>query len=364
MTLVIVMVVTSLLIVEVGAARERARQGVCLSNMRQFGLALQDYESRSTRSTYPGYKSFQPMEDGSSFKAPSGPYSPYPLTMQGQDTAVSWIVELAPHIDSSRVKERPKWKASDKYLFPYIELIVCPSDPPLIVDRGPMSIVVNVGMRDGSTPGARDFRENGVFHDHFTDHPKQLSDLEPNPPFTTVNSAFIDRRGDGLQYTLMLSENVDAGSYLDTDERFLGFSWARPTEEVDFSGPVPTVNPPRNVCRINEGIGRQISPIESAGTHSSVGMQLRDSGHEDDDSQNFFYARPSSNHPGGVNVIFCDGHGQILSEKINYYVYIMLMTPKGNAVRDPHNQGALIDKPGFAQLEKPAPKFDERWLTQ
>ena len=49
---------------------------------------------------------------------------------------------------------------------------------------------------------------------------------------------------------------------------------------------------------------------------------------------NFFvskYNRPASFHPGGVNVMFCDGHVRFLSDTIAYGVYQALMTPRGKA---------------------------------
>src|SRR5881396_2632595 len=43
----------------------------------------------------------------------------------------------------------------------------------------------------------------------------------------------------------------------------------------------------------------------------------------------FDRARPSSNHPGGVNVAFCDGHAQFVRQDMDYRVYVALMTPNG-----------------------------------
>lgn len=40
--------------------------------------------------------------------------------------------------------------------------------------------------------------------------------------------------------------------------------------------------------------------------------------------------RPSSHHPSVVNVIFCDGPGRTLSEKIAPGVYARLISPDGN----------------------------------
>jgi prepilin-type N-terminal cleavage/methylation domain-containing protein/prepilin-type processing-associated H-X9-DG protein len=408
----------------VNSAREKARGGVCLSNMRQVGMALGNYESRSSGSSYPGYKLFLRMQNGQGFRAPAVAGVPYPSTMQGQQVAVSWFIEMLPYLDNQRLYDA--WKASGgttggssggttggttgatgsqttagggttgsgtgvnaQYLFPYIELAVCPSDPPSGLDRAPLSFAVNSGMRDGTTANKRDVRANGVFHDHYTDNPLRTG--TGGSALTTVSSAYIDRRGDGLQYTLMLAENVDAGSYIDTSERFLGFTWARPTNPVQLGVPgvPPSVDPPTNVRRINQDRGQITSPIEdpsSAGggstgsstggsTGGSTGATGSQSGGgstggedsvystlEDASGPNYFCSRPSANHPNGVNVIFCDGHGVFLSDKIDYYVYIMLMTPEGKAVADPANNLQVINLPGFASPTSPPPPFDEAWL--
>ena len=47
------------------------------------------------------------------------------------------------------------------------------------------------------------------------------------------------------------------------------------------------------------------------------------------------YARPSSNHPGGVNVTFCDGHYHFLREDVSYYVYQTLMCTRSGEGRYP-----------------------------
>lgn len=37
---------------------------------------------------------------------------------------------------------------------------------------------------------------------------------------------------------------------------------------------------------------------------------------------------PTSNHMGGVSVVFCDGHTAFLSDKLPHYVYAQLLTPR------------------------------------
>ena len=47
------------------------------------------------------------------------------------------------------------------------------------------------------------------------------------------------------------------------------------------------------------------------------------------------HARPSSNHPGGAVIAYCDGHTQWVNDTINYQVYAMLMTSAGSLCQAP-----------------------------
>jgi hypothetical protein len=51
------------------------------------------------------------------------------------------------------------------------------------------------------------------------------------------------------------------------------------------------------------------------------------------------YGYPSSNHPAGVDVGFCDGHGVFMSDSIDPVVYAQLMTSN-------HNRSNLTDGGG------------------
>jgi len=41
---------------------------------------------------------------------------------------------------------------------------------------------------------------------------------------------------------------------------------------------------------------------------------------------NWTYARPSSFHKAGVNVVYCDGHAQFLMQNVNPVVFAAMMT--------------------------------------
>jgi prepilin-type processing-associated H-X9-DG protein len=42
--------------------------------------------------------------------------------------------------------------------------------------------------------------------------------------------------------------------------------------------------------------------------------------------------RPSSRHPGGVVMTFCDGRQQFVSDTLDYLVYQHIMTPDGQTI--------------------------------
>ena len=71
-------------------------------------------------------------------------------------------------------------------------------------------------------------------------------------------------------------------------------------------------------------------------------VRLSTRGIDDAGDVSYPHARPSSNHSGGVNVVFCDGHCQFLREDIDYDVYGRLMTPDGKNSKpiNPSNAGA------------------------
>src|SRR5205807_539478 len=96
----------------------------------------------------------------------------------------------------------------------------------------PLSYVCNTGMIDGpGTPAtgsaiaySRDFKENGVFHDLFQGNPQNPAMASQRLPMVRMTKQFISS-ADGVQMTLMFSENLDAGNYTDQYEHQVGFIW-------------------------------------------------------------------------------------------------------------------------------------------
>ena len=246
------------------------RRTVCANNMRNVGFAMVCYEE--ARGHYPGWHESIFDGNGARFSRPM-------------------VYEILPQLERNDIYERYDAQLHPQDGMPPFDMDVlwCPSSEMARNRAQPSaacSYVFNCGMPDdpSATPG--DWPANGVFHSHYrTGVPYNKGDL------VFFGSTFI-QRNDGLSSTIMVSENLDAGPWTDVTELSRGFVWSPLYEGQDFA-------------RINSG-----RKGEYRGTpHAN--------------------ARVSSNHNGIVNVYFCDGHIQPISDDINYRVFAQLMTPAG-----------------------------------
>jgi len=124
---------------------------------------------------------------------------------------------------------------------------------------------------------------------------------------------------DGATTTLLLTENLQAGSWFDTETTRIGFGFP----VANTSGQIPF------------GTG---ATFESAkrplNTEFPGGTLLTASPHpwrinQDRTAKPGTRPRPSSNHPPGISTMMCDGSGRILNQNIDPYVYLKLMTWNG-----------------------------------
>ncbi|HVX13605.1 MAG TPA: DUF1559 domain-containing protein [Pirellulales bacterium] len=356
----------SLLLPAVQQAREAGRRTTCNNNLHNLGLAMQNFASK-TGGRLPGWRenmtlSPQPMVGGNSIPQ-------YP---------VSWVVPLLPFLERSDLYlnwrngsfllSNPMGPSPNPNIDPttagYLTLLVCPSNPPIQTLPPPCAYVVNAGQMDitasfgstsgggmggmGSTPAvSADYRQNGVFFDCFQDSTQSMMvDIPMSQtcnmgPQVNMTMDFLTAN-DGSSMTLMMSENLDAGSYCDPNaqgladssmgggggmggmggsgnlpfavlEALQGFVW---WGDVDANG---NTTPPYASGSVV--YGRINSPSDSMGNNNP----------------NFPYtnARPSSQHPGGVSMLFCDAHGRFVSQDIDYRVYCLLMSSCGRQVMPP-----------------------------
>jgi len=324
----IIGVLMSLLLPAVQSARETARRTQCANNQRQLGLAMLQYQQ--TKKRFPGYvnRIVPPGAD------PTDPK---------QWKIASWVVMLFPFMEQNNLwdlwttdptpapfgatAEQEFQKATTPsnpkpaMQLPELETLFCPSDPPS-GGPNPMAYVVNTGYYNpnpnpSNTPGSDMNPANGVF-----------VNAVPHEGFSTIRMT-IAHIQDGTTNTLMLSENTLVTNWTwnrgflssaTGDEKLhYGFCWL--DTPVNVNDPTPPAQ------RINSPVDFRVVPFTDVNMAS-------------------VYARPSSNHPGGVNAIFCDAHLGFLAEGIDYTVYRQLMTSNAKRSNDP-TKGLILNEADY-----------------
>jgi hypothetical protein len=225
---------------------------------------------------------------------------------------VNWAIRILPNLgrqdlwaewfSASQTGRRTNSMCADVALFR------CPSDTP--TETYPLTYVVNCGLPNwGPFPrevsGGNDWPPNGLFH---------LCNTRIEPPWGAAlllsrnwrNTVYVSKSDirDGLQYTVMLSENLQATEWVRTlggtpyaniDEYRIGITWLG----------VPAIP---EIPRL--GINQEKTTTAPAVQH----------------------ARPSANHGNIVVVTFCDGSQRPVRESSEYFVYAQLMSPDGQNV--------------------------------
>jgi len=335
--MVILAVLAGLLLAAVSAVRESGRTTSCSNNMRNVALAIINFEDINKR--LPGlwecqtcnpekrehqYEYFVSVPDpnsttgGTMQQARKGSYSP------------SWVFPILAQLDRPDLAKKHAvggvWFTRQP--FHHLEVMVCPSDTRARGFSTSMSYVASAGLATGnSTSEPRDGSANpqnldgtmspyswvedlatSVFHDfreRFT--PEGVSQSAGSTNRTNnlkqQTMGYISA-GDGVTDTLLLSENLDATFWVrEGYDGDVGFCWFNTLT-------------PHPWMRIN---GR-------------AGEKER------------YFPRPSSNHGGGVNVAYCDGHTDWMSEQIDWITYNLLMTPRGrDATQADPSKGPVLD---------------------
>ncbi len=322
------------------------RRDTCSNNMRNISYAMLNYEELHRRG--PGYANVV------------------------NDKRASWVVPLLPHIEQfelyrvwTDVPAEPLplptgssnasleiWNRENPWPHARVSVLICPSNTNQQFESNTLSYVVNCG----SARTANDFfppatdrypwvedRNSGVFFNRARAD-LQLETPSAAPPATAfaadsgpvVTLSFIGQH-DGAGSTLVLSENLQATTWATdpTDTKHqppypfqsefqikqnTGFVWFV-TGNKDNAGPAPATAVYNQAAIAINGLKDAPTPVPQE-EFSVRGISPPTGG--------LAYARPSSNHPGGVNVVFADGHLHYLSEDIDYKVYTQLMTPNGS----------------------------------
>jgi prepilin-type N-terminal cleavage/methylation domain-containing protein/prepilin-type processing-associated H-X9-DG protein len=296
----------ALLLPAVQAAREAGRRNSCMNNVKQLTTATHNFEN--ARHKFPGYGEYRVTTNTDPDDGPTtAPYSSMPVGKRVVD--VTWVVMLLPYSERNDLWD--KWNDPDLstkggwlQLHSYLQLVVCPSNPPEQIGNGttPLAYVANCGIADGSSTGTgvADGQKTGVFFNHQSWAPAVAK-------ATTMSLDYISGR-DGTSNTLMYSENLQATEY------------------------VPTNNGTNRRAILEADVGMIWDGVTN-GSPTAVPASLAPGAYQeqprDPYNPNTNFARPSSRHPGVVVVSYCDGHVSTMNTQIDYQTFRHLMTPHG-----------------------------------
>ena len=324
----------ALLLPAVQNAREAARRASCANNMNQIAMATLTHAT--TKGHFPSYQQYV-----------------------GENKVGSWVTAILPFLDQEDIYVRwndPTLPNTTPGIAPFLPILHCPSVASPDKQRPSNCYVGNGGFHprpgdpdpvrwtsapDSDGDGCSDIWEfaerpaNGIFHDRVNNN---------NGRKTTV-----DDIRNGTSNTLLFSENI--ANFLDPFTTWAhvppGFKALNNTIDPDggkyknvfvwmysldtaATGWVDSPDRPNPTQPVTPNMKINGSKLQftsySSGFNSVPGE----------------WARPSSEHTGGVNVAFADRHTQFLREDIDYHVYIQLMTPDSDRSDSPTKTSYLL----------------------
>lgn len=339
----------ALLLPAVQSARESSRNASCKNNLKQLATALTSFDSSQQR--LPGY--INALVDPNSPKSASTPQPELPSIGR----RASWVVMILPYLENDALWQDWAHNFNRTPDATQIDILICPSDFPEIAGQPWLDYVVNAGWAffdphrqtlppslGGGSAINREFPGNGVFFDDARNL-NVLDDLclpsqdgrERLPAIvSTINYV---QSHDGTSKTYLVSESVHTWYYAydfdsntavwdsgpradrctgcDRDPKHaFGFVWSNSgaliehingDNDYDVGGSRPSSMDHFTAWKIPPPFPPPISP-EITHRYESYGF-------------------PSSRHPGGVNMTYCDGHIVFVNESIDPTLYGMQMTP-------------------------------------
>jgi prepilin-type N-terminal cleavage/methylation domain-containing protein/prepilin-type processing-associated H-X9-DG protein len=341
--LAIIGILAGLLLPAVQMARESARRTQCSNNQRALAQGLTSFASKKKR--LPGYQEFL-----------------FGKQVPQRNRVVSWAVMLLPEIEQQTVFDG--WMSlapADPIppeLTPYLPSFHCPSAGSARADRPANKYVANAGFGPRAsgvnTGGAGDpavlaamvqkpspiaqgapyligrSKANGPFVDRVM--PPHISQFDLQVALDTSDFP------DGMSNTCVFSENLLAG-YWSQVQDLEAPALNSPALFGMPSSPAPTFDlmPPiftwLYVQESGGGPAPPPNPIPGIVPEWSKINGLRKTPNLVGDLE---WMRPSSFHPGGVQMAFADSHTRFISDQIAYHVLQQIMTPNSKKSLQPY----------------------------
>jgi prepilin-type N-terminal cleavage/methylation domain-containing protein/prepilin-type processing-associated H-X9-DG protein len=300
----IISTLMGLLLPAVQNAREAGRRNTCMNNIGQLSKAVTAYEG--SKGYIPGWRNAHPNRIVAALSTA--------LDGSLATATISWPVALLPNVERRDVYQLWEMAPNTGIITsppPSIDIFKCPSSPSDTASAPSIAYAANIGV--------------GVWNLTQSKYDSVMMDTygrRTNPPAAATDypgmRMSLDQisSGDGTSMTALFSEkngnSFSPQANYDVAPRAanLAYSFAPASWSLQASGPIPCFGLPQSPTAASP------SPIVSQRMINSSDQALDGA-----------WGRPSSNHPGGVVMTFCDGHTTFLRDSINANTYCHILTP-------------------------------------
>lgn len=279
----IIGVLVALLLPAIQAAREAARRVQCQNNLRQIGVAMHSFHS-ARHAFPPGFVSRATSTDG-----------------PGLGTGWAWGAHLLPYLEEANLQAKLEREITDPIhdlvRVTSLPIFLCPSDPGSVPT---FSVADETGTELTRLAFGNYVGVGGTYE--VTGYP----DTGTGVLFRN-KSVRVAEITDGTSSTLMVGERGSSRS-----------------PQTTWIGAVTNANvPPVNPTYENEG--PPVLVLTNTGTIEDNRVPNNPLDHVEDSN---------SEHPQGVNFLFCDGSVRIINNEIATRLWVALGTRAGGEITD------------------------------
>ena len=308
----IIGMLAGLLLPAVQGAREMGRRTTCINNQKNIALAFAQLQE--SKGKYPQFRIAGTAGPGTfynsafSFDSEGNVVASNPSLM-----SLGWIPQIFPYMEQVQLYEEVQTNGYSPLCVVNIPSFQCPSAGG--DEDCNNNYVANCGQVDGVYGGigndiyrGRSYsKSTGILTDGF---------------YTGSAKVSIDDVKDGTTNTLLISENQQAGNIWATQEYLVGFCW----DGGRYNAYSYTGSDTTNVTWLDY-------PMKpNSGRDNLEPSQAMNYDPENNVSDSmYFWARPSSSHPGLVVAAMVDGSVRTVSDQVNYEVLARAMAPSDKA---------------------------------